>query len=377
MSWLLITGLALTILAASYACIAVWANRRIHVLHGDASDIMQAVTVFKPLCGLEPRLRDNLAALCEQSHPDYQLLFGVRDPADPVIAIVEQLRAAYPARDISLIIDPQVHGSNLKVSNLINLFPHARHDWLVIADSDIDAPTDYLTRVTAPLANPKIGIVTCLYRGRAIQAFWARVGTLFINTWFAPSVRLTSAFGGRDFGFGATIAMRRDALLAIGGFAALNHRLADDYWLGKLTRDLGLRTELSDVVVTTEVTEETLPALWSREVRWMRTIRSLNPLGFAFTWITFTFPLLAVGLLLSPTPVTFSIAGIGILARLILHWQQPSPDVPRPGHVLLAPLRDMLLLCEWAAAWMGQTVQWRKHTLSVHDNPAKTGTAVR
>jgi ceramide glucosyltransferase len=315
-------------------------------------------------------LEENLVTLCEQSCPEYQLLFGVRDPLDPAIAVVERLKRRYPKREIQLVVDPRLHGSNFKVSNLINIASSARHPWLVLADSDIAVAPDYLKRVSAPLADPAVGIVTCLYRGRSLGTFWTRMGALFIDTWFAPSVRVASAFGGNCFGFGATIAMRTDTLAAIGGFSAVRNRLADDYWLGQLSRDLGLSTVLSEEWVTTDVTEGNFALMWSRERRWMKTVRALNPLGYAFTFLTFTFPVVGFGLLLAPTRWNVIFAVVGSAARLALHWRAPADGLPAPGNARYAPLRDSLLLLTWLSGFVGSTVRWRNQTVQIQNDPA-------
>jgi ceramide glucosyltransferase len=327
------------------------------------------VTVLKPLCGLEPRLEANLATLFHQSWPRYQIVFGVRDPHDPAIAVVRRLARRYPECDIELVADARFYGSNFKVSNLINMMRAARHPWLVVADSDIAVPPDYLERVTAPLNDPKTGIVTCLYHGRALCSFWSRMGALFIDTWFAPSVRVASACGSSAFGFGATIALRADTLQAIGGFEALRYRLADDFWLGELTRRRGLATVLSPLYVTTDVTENSLAELWSRERRWMQTIRSINPAGYAFSFITFTFPVLAAGLWLAPSALNWTVALVGMSARCALHRQRPAPGLPEPGNMPYAPLRDCLLLVTWLAAFAGSTTRWRRRVVPI-DPPA-------
>ena len=323
------------------------------------------VSVLKPLCGAEPHLESNLATLCRQTHPCYQLVFGVRDPDDPAAATVARLARRFPGIDMHLVADPRVHGSNLKVSNLINMRAAARHPWLVLADSDIGVGPDYLERVSAPLAEPGIGIVTCLYRGVALsgslRGFWSRLGVLFIDTWFAPSVGVASRGGGSAFGFGATIALRAETLRGIGGFEALKDRLADDFWLGELTRRQGLATVLSEVLVSTDVTERSLAALWARERRWMQTIRSLNPPGYAFCFVSFTLPMLALGLWLAPMPWNWALALPGFSARMLLHWRAE----PRLAALPLAPLRDCLLLLEWLSAFAGSTTRWRGHLLRV------------
>jgi len=359
-------GIGLAFAAAGYACMALWA-----VVKGMRSRVVtnatppQPVTVLKPLHGAEPRLYENLRTFCAQTHPNYQLVFGVREPDDPAIAVVQRLREEFPQRSIVLAVDPHVHGANFKVSNLINMLPHAQHDWLVLADADISVPADYLMRVTAPLADPGVGIVTCLYHGISSPSFWSRLGRLFIDDWFAPSVRLSHAFGSTRFAFGSTIALRRDALQAIGGFEALRDTLADDFWLGELTRRAGLHTVLSEVVVGTDVGESKLKELWTHELRWLRTIRSLAPAGFAMTFVCFTSPLLLLGLCLAPGGATTGLALLGGGARVLLHFlQRRTSDRRFAWHeVLLIPLRDTLLLMEWAAALAGWQVRWRGQVL--------------
>lgn len=372
-------GTVLCLTAAGYACFAVYA-----VLHGVRRAAVMAlrerrdparlrpVSVLKPLCGAEPRLYDNLRSFFAQAHPAFQLVFGVRDPQDPAIAVVRRLQAEFPQVEAALVIDPRVHGANLKVSNLINLLPAARHDWLVLADSDIGAAPDYLEHVTLPLADPGVGIVTCLYRGVPRGGLWARLGALFIDDWFAPSVQVSNAFGSTRFAFGSTIALRRESLQAAGGFEALRDVLADDFWLGEFTRRQGLRTVLSHVVVTTDVIENSLRQLWRHELRWLRTTRAAEPTGFAFVFVTFTFPVLLAGLLLARTELALALALIGATGRLVLHYlQRQWRAEPAPRYEsLLLPLRDSLMLATWAAAMTGFRVQWREQGLDAALEPA-------
>jgi ceramide glucosyltransferase len=355
-------GMGLAFAAAGYACVALWAVLKgAHPTAIKHAKSLPSVTVLKPLHGAEPRLYENLRTFCLQTHLHYQLVFGVREPDDPAIAVVQRLRQEFPQRSIALVVDQRVYGVNFKVSNLMNMLLHAQHEWLVLADADISVPTDYLTRVTVPLADPGVGIVTCLYHGIPGPSFWSRLGRLFIDDWFAPSVRLSHAFGSTRFAFGSTIALRRDALQTIGGFEALRDTLADDFWLGELTRRAGLRTVLSEVVVGTDVGESKLKELWTHELRWLRTIRSIAPAGFAMTFVCFTSPLLLFGLCLAPGAATAGFALLGSGARVLLHFlQRRSSDQAFAWHeVLLIPLRDTLLLMEWAAALAGWQVRWR------------------
>lgn len=368
--WLLV---ALVCIAAGYALVAALAmpsaraRRPADCKRAGAN--RQAVSVLKPLCGAEPRLFENLATFCEQRHPCYQLLFGVSSPNDPAIGVVRRLQAAYPGRDIELVVDSRVHGKNLKVSNLINLAAHAKHPLIVVADSDIAAEPGYLEAITAPLADPGVGIVTCLYHAESVGGFWTRVGALFVNEWFAPSVRIAHAGGSRRFGFGATLALRASTLEQTGGFAALKDCLADDYWLAEHTRACGLETVLSEVVVATDVIEPDFASLWLRETRWLRTIRSINPAGFSFLFVTFTTPWIVLAAVLAywlaghGAPVRDAMfaaaAALGLLARLGVHARGSRDLRTFLRDLPLVPLRDGLLALQWLAAAFGSHVTWR------------------
>jgi ceramide glucosyltransferase len=358
-------GTGLTACAAAYAVlalIAVYRGRRAASIQAAAAD---PVSVLKPLCGAEPRLYENLRSFCLQQGVAFQLLFGVRDPHDPAVDVVRRLQTEFPGCDIELVIDARSHGRNLKVGNLLNILPRARHGRLVLADSDIEVPPHYLARVTAPLADAGVGIVTCLYFGRPLGGFWSRLGAQFINDWFAPSVRVAHLLGSRRFAFGSTIALRRQTLESVGGLEALRDLLADDFWLGELTRRLGLRTVLSDVTVSTDVVESRFADLWAHELRWLRTIRSIEMAGFAWVFPAFSFPVLFLGLLLARTELCAVLALAGAAARLVLHYEQRKArlEACSIGELLLTVPRDFLLLAEWATALTGWQVRWRGQTL--------------
>jgi ceramide glucosyltransferase len=345
----------------------------------------QPVSVLKPLCGFEPRLYANLETFCEQTHPCFQLVFGVSSKTDPAVAIVERLHAAYPDVDITLVIDPALYGSNHKVSNLINLELHARHGVIVMADSDIAVKPDYLVKVTAPLEQPDVGVVTCLYRARRVGNFWARLGALFIDEWFVPSVYLAHATGSQRFGFGATLAMRRETLDAIGGFFAVRDCVADDFSIAHEVRQLGLSTVLSEVVVSTDVIERDFVSLWQRETRWLRTIRSVSPVGFAFILVSFASPWLLASFLLglgydwSGGAIANSTADMlvdlstsfGVSARILLHWRRARDWRTFLRDLPLIPLRDAVLWAEWIVAAFGSHVMWRGSRIRIGTTAGK------
>jgi ceramide glucosyltransferase len=359
----LLAAAALGYAVLAWAAVRLWRNSRgrLERSGGGAGPAAVPVTVLKPLCGAEPGLDHSLRSLCEQDYAaGVQIVFGLQNPADPALAVLEGLRRDYPRLDLAVVVDPTRHGASAKVSNLINMMRVARHDWLVLADSDVIAPPGYLAAVTAPLADPAVGIVTCPYRGVPRPGLWSLLGSLFINDWFIPSVRVAALFGSRAFAFGATIALRRDALDAIGGLRAIADQLADDYRLGELTRRRGLRTVLSDVVVDTWVDERTLRQLVQHGLRWLRTIRVVRPGGYAFSAVTFSLPVAALGCALAGgTPLALSLLGATLLARLMLHLtaQWPARSWSRLWAI---PLADALGFALWCGAFVTREVQWRQ-----------------
>jgi ceramide glucosyltransferase len=324
-----------------------------------ANDLVP-VTVLKPLCGVEPETYECLRSVCDQDYPEFQVVFGVCDSNDPVLDVVYRLQKEFPQRHLAVAIDRRQHGSNRKVSNLINMMPLARHEFLVLSDSDVRVQHDYLAKVAAPLHDAGVGVVTCAYRGRPRQGLWSLLGSLFVNEWFMPSVRVAAMAGSRSFAFGATIAIRRQVLASIGGFAAIANQLADDYRLGELTRRRGLRTVLSEVVVEVCVAERSFADLVRHELRWLRTIRALRPVGYGFTFITFGMPVAAFGALLAgaAAPVVGMLA-ISALARVVLHLLMREPG-SSPWQFAVLPLRDALNLALWFWSFVTRQVQWRE-----------------
>jgi ceramide glucosyltransferase len=351
-------GSLLAALSMTYSVIACLAVRKPIIRAEDATEYRPPVTILKPLCGAEPETYACLRSFCDQRYPRFQIVFGVSAATDPSVGIVERLRREFPHRDLELSIDRRPHGSNRKVSNLINMMRLARHELLVLADSDVCVTPDYLAKVVAPLADEDVGIVTCMYQGRPRLGFWPLFGSLFINDWFAPSVRVAALSGSRAFAFGATIAIRREVLTSIGGFKAIANQLADDYRLGHLTRLAGLRTVLSDVVVETVVSEITFGQLVRHELRWLRTIRAVNPLGFGFSFLTFSLPIVALGSALAQgSALTLGMCATTAVARLLLHLGTRTPGSPLI-QVILLPLRDLLSIGLWAWSFGTRRIQW-------------------
>lgn len=325
------------------------------------------VTLLKPLCGDETDLYTNLRSFCEQSHGCFQIVFGTNRADDPALAVVDRLCAEYPHLDIAVSRQCAPLGCNLKVANLARMFTYARYDTLVIADSDIRVPRDYLARVIAPLADPGVGLVTCLYNNLAPRGLWSRLAGHYIEDWFFPSVLVSRALGGQLFAFGATLALTRDTLARIGGFASMADHLADDYILGARIRELGLATVLSDCVVATSTNESSLAGLLDHEKRWMQTIRSAQPVGYTFAFITLTVPLGLIGWLLAfGQPGLFYLVLLLVAMRCGIRLTGPWRGARQAAiDIALVPVRDALTAYVWARGLFGRRIIWRNQQFAL------------
>jgi ceramide glucosyltransferase len=358
------TGFGCAALAALYTLVALIAAllrpRRGGAWPGAVA--LPAVTILKPLFGAEPRLYECLRSFCNQAWPHLQIVFGVRDAADPAVAVVRRLQHEFPTLDLTLVLDGTHHGSNAKVSNLINIMALAKHDYLVIVDSDIRVEPGYVQQVVAPLLDDTVGIVTCPYVGRPLPDLWSQLGAQFINGWFVPSVFVAALFGSRAFAFGATIALRRNVLDAIGGLPAIADQLADDYRLGELTRERGLRTVLSHVVVETVVEERSLADLLGHELRWLRTIKTVRPVGYSLAFVTFSLPVALLGVALAAgARLSLLALAVTALLRLAMHlYWSPSGERSTWTRLWAVPLHDCALFGVFCWAFVGQRVNWGK-----------------
>lgn len=354
---LALAGSAYTLLAA-----AVVARSRKR-FGGDVTrlDVPPPVSILKPLCGEEPGLAGNLASFCGQDYPaTVQLVCGVRAADDPAIAAVTDMRAAHPAAPVALVQDGAVHGSNLKISNVINLARAADHDVLILSDSDIRVPADHVATIVAELAQPGVGAVTCLYAGLPTGNVWSRLSAMGLNYHFLPNVLVGLAFGLAEPCFGATIAMRRQTLERIGGFAAFRDILADDYEIGRAVRALGLSVKVSGSIVRHVCAETSARALLSRELRWARTIRTIDAKGHWGSVVSHPLPPALLGLAFlgfGPWPLFALAAALG--TRTALKIRIDRAFGADKSSLLLYPLRDLLSFGVFVASLWGGQVDWR------------------
>jgi ceramide glucosyltransferase len=325
------------------------------------------VTLVRPLHGGELALLRNLTGFCRQDYPGtVQHLFGVRDPADPALAAVEELRRLHPEAHITVVADPREHGPNRKVSNLINMLPQARHDVLVFADSDVGVAPDYLRRVVGELQGPGVGLVTCLYRGEPDPGFWPRLSAMATSCQFLPGAVAGVGLGMARPCFGQTIAMRRSTLEGIGGLAPFSHHLAEDHAIGEAVRAAGGKVAIPPFAVSHACVEDSLARLISHELRWSRTIRAVDPRGHLGSAVAHPFALSLLAVLLSGGAAwAWILAAAALASRLTLKVAvDRALRLPVRGLWLL-PAWDLLALPIFAATYLSARVKWRGHDYTV------------
>jgi ceramide glucosyltransferase len=361
-------------LASAFVLVPAWAY-----LIGTAVTVMRfvrrplptapdqpAVSVLKPLHGAEPGLYENLHSFAEQDYPAVQIVLGVNDPADSAMASVRALIGDLPTCDIALVVDERANGTNRKVANLENMIEAARHDLLVLADSDMRVDRHYLAAVMAPLHEWLTGAVTCLYKGVPTGGKWSELGALHINFGFLPGALVAEALGMGGGCFGATIALRRETLQRIGGFSRLRDELADDHRIGDEVRALGLTVVLSPYIVEARVSEPSFASLWRHELRWARTVRAVAPFGFAGSALAH--PVAIAALVAAATGFGLT-ASIFLVISCVLRWATArvianALGLP-PAKLWLLPVRDALSFAVFVASFCGRTVFWRDQIFHV------------
>jgi len=338
----------------------------------NAFQTLPPVSILKPLKGVDPEIYESFRSHCLQNYPKYELIFGVSDPEDPAVELVHRLKKEFPDRAIELVVCSQKLGTNVKVSNLVQMLSAARFDHLIVNDSDIRVEPDYLTKVIAPLLRPEIGMVTCLYRGVPAPTLGSRLESLGISTDFAGGVLAARWLEkGVRFGLGSTLAFRRADLDRIGGFRALLDYLADDYELGKRIADLGLQVELSPVVVETFLPPYGLRGYFEHQLRWARSVRDSRKWGYVGVLLTFGLPWALLTLVLARGAawawiLTAIIVSARITLALVVGEKVLQDRYVRPLLPLLL-LRDIAAVIVWIASFASDRIAWRGDYFHLRD----------
>jgi ceramide glucosyltransferase len=352
---------AVAVVGGIYHIAATFVTVRFLARRTAPSRRLRPVTLIKPLHGAYPGMGDVLEGFCDQDYPSpVQIVFGVHDANDPAVAVVQALRARRPEVDIELVIDGTIHGANRKVSNLINIAARARYDVLVLSDADIGVPPDYLRLVVTALGVEGVGAVSCFYVGKAEGSLWSRAGAMAINYGFLPNAIFGRALGFAQPCFGSTIALTARTLADIGGFAAFADQLADDYEIGRAVRARGLAIGIPPMAVVHRCMESDGADLVLHELRWGRTVRQIDPVGYAGSLITYPLPLaLIAGALLGFPPSMIALILIILEVRIACKFVMDATTGASAGRWWMIPARDVLSFGVFLASFAVNTVGWQ------------------
>lgn len=352
-----------------YYILCLWGARtflreRDRGAHPSTLTNLPPVSILKPLKGTDPDIYEGFRSHCLQDYPEYEIIFGVSDLNDPAVASVKQLQKEFPSRAIRLMVCPEILGANVKVSNLEQMSRAARHELMLVNDSDIRVERDYLSLVTAPFSDEHVGMVTCLYRGVASPTFGSHLESLGISSDFCAGVLAARQLeGGLHFGLGSTLAFRRRDLERIGGFRSFVDYLGDDYELGRRIADLGRRVELSSAVVETHLPAYDLRGFLAHQMRWARGVRDARLGGYIGLASTFgVFWALLNSIAFQGTVWSLEVFAAVMIARFaaaVVIGRSVLKDRQIPGQLWMIPIRDLIAVGVWLASFVGSTVTWR------------------
>lgn len=356
----------LAVAGTVYFVMSIWAARRFLRERGPAADpkFTPPVSILKSLKGLDPQMYMAFRSHCLVNYPEYEVLFGANDPGDPALSLVQKLREEFPENSLQIVHCPAVLGLNGKVSNLVQMLPHARFEHILINDSDIVVQPDYLSSVMALFARPEVGMVTTLYRGLAGKTLGSKLEALGLSTNFAGGVLIARAMeGGIRFGLGATIATTKTVLGEIGGLEALVEYLGDDYELGARAAAAGYKVELAGAVPETALPDYSFRDFWAHQMRWARNIRDRRPAQYVGLIVTFGLVWAVIAVLLNPltwwTWLTLVVTGAARLTAALIVGRDVLGDPRVLPDLWLLPLHDLIALLIWIVCYAGNKVEWR------------------
>ena len=368
LTWsLLIVAIAGLVCSTGFLVLIVYAVMRFRrrAPLSPASEL-PGVTLLKPLCGLEPNIEENLASFFDQDYPDFEIIFGTRDDKDPALAVVRTIQQRFPQVRVKFAYSGEPDRPNAKVCSLVKMDAAAEFDYLIISDSDVHVTRDYIREVTRPLLEPGVGMVSCIYRGVPTGGLWSRLEALGMSVEMTSGVLVAELLEGMQFALGPTMAIRRDALEAVGGVAPLADYCADDYVLGNEVHHSGRKVVLSKYVVDHVVLGRAFKASMLHQLRWMKSTRFSRPSGHLGTVLTFAMPFGIFG------AAAGAAAGKPILGASLLAWALVNriimsitagygvvSDRRSLRDCWLYPVRDLMGFFFWCGSYFGDTIDWR------------------
>ncbi|HVP54730.1 MAG TPA: bacteriohopanetetrol glucosamine biosynthesis glycosyltransferase HpnI [Candidatus Eisenbacteria bacterium] len=356
----------LAVAGAAYFALCVWAAGRFLRASKTATplDFEPPVSVMKSLKGLDPQMYAAFRSHCLLDYGQFEILFGASDADEPALELVQRLQREFPQRQIRVVHCPQSLGLNGKVSTLAQMVRQAKYEHILINDSDIMAPPDYLRRVMSLLADERVGMVTSLYRGLAGQTLPSKLEALGLSTDFTGGVLVAREMeGGMRFALGATMATTKTVLGAIGGLEALADYLGDDYELGARTAAAGYRVELADVVVETALPDYTFGEFWAHQMRWARNVRDRRRAQYFGLMVTFGLAWGILAVLIAPqawwTWAALTMVAVSRMTAAVVIGLGVVKDPYVLRDLWLVPVRDFAGLGVWVASFAGNEIEWR------------------
>lgn len=366
---LLLVGAAGLVTSTGYLALVMLAGvrfRRSRWSAADLSVVFPPITLLKPVYGMEPGLEAHLISFFEQQYPSFEIIFGARRDDDPALELVRRISAKYPSVPVKIVATGEPQHPNAKVCSLVKMYERAAYDYLIISDSDVTVGPKYIAEVVEPLLDPRNGMVTCLYRGLPTGGLWSKLEALGMSVEMTSGAIVANLLEGMKFALGPTMAIRRDALDAVGGFEPLADYCADDYVLGREVADSGRHVVMSHHVIDHVVINRRFTCSMRHQIRWMKSTRFSRCAGHAGTALTFAMPFGLLGLLAAGALHQWGF-GIGLLAvayanRVVLSVVSGWSVVRDPRALRLAwlfPLRDLMGFAFWCASYSGRMIVWR------------------
>ncbi|MGH9685217.1 MAG: bacteriohopanetetrol glucosamine biosynthesis glycosyltransferase HpnI [Candidatus Acidiferrales bacterium] len=341
-----------------------------------STDFTPSISILKPIRGLDREASENFASFCRQDYPEFEIIFCVTDEREPAIPVIQEIIRDFeahnsPKHTLRLLVGSEAAGSSDKANKLCRMSREARHDLLIVSDSDVRVEPGFLRAVASPFRDPTVGGVTCLYRGLADGSLPARLEALGNSTDFAPGVLAARALGGVNFMLGAVMATTKQRLAEIGGFESLADYLCDDYELGNRIAARGHRIELSSFPVSVVYPRETLPDAFRHQVRWNLAIRYSRPAGHFGLLFSQGLPWTILAVAIAPS-IAISVAYLAAYAvlRAGVAWivgARGMRDSSVPRNLWLLPLRDGFAFVVWLASFFPHRIHWRDQEFFVRD----------
>lgn len=375
--WLICTVIAT--IGSAYAVFAAVLIRRLANKTVPTASSGPPVTVLKPLHGAEPSLETNLTSFGKQKYDaPVEIICGVADRSDPAGRIVEQLAAggqSPSAVPFILVRDPEQHGTNRKISNIINMLKLRHHGMIALSDSDMRVGPDYLAQIMAPFRDPAVGLVTCYYRGLPVSGFWSRLAATHIDHHFFPSALIGTSLGLAQPCFGSTIALSVKMLNEIGGFEAFANKLADDYEMGRAVRKAGKRIAIPPMLIAHTCSESSLGEVFHHELRWARTVRLIDPAGYFGSIVTHPLPFALIAAALHGFDATSSsVVALTLACRSAVPLEMKRGFGAEGASIWLGPVRDLLSFTVFLASFLPIAVSWRGRRFRVKPDGTMTPT---